>query len=57
MNEKEERWGSLQEDAAFLDAIINGIAPPVTAFDGYKSVELVEKIYEAIRTGEKIKFE
>ena len=57
MNEKEERWGYVQEDAAFLDAIINGTAPPVTAFDGYKSVELVEKVYEAIRTGEKIKFD
>ena len=57
MNEKEERWGYVQEDKAFLDAIIEGVAPPVTALDGYKSVELVEKVYEAIRTGEKIKFE
>jgi len=57
MTEKEERWGYVQEDIAFIDAIINGIAPPVTAFDGYKSVELVESIYRAIRTGERIKFE
>ena len=57
MEEKESRWGYVQEDAAFLDAIINNTAPPVTALDGYKSVELVEKVYEAIRTGEKIKFE
>jgi myo-inositol 2-dehydrogenase/D-chiro-inositol 1-dehydrogenase len=57
MNEKEERWGYVQEDKAFLDAIINNSAPPVTALDGYKAVELVEKVYEAIRSGERIKFE
>ncbi len=57
MTEKEERWGYVQEDRAFLDAIINGTAPPVTALDGYKSVELVEKVYEAIKSGGKIRFE
>ena len=57
MNEKEERWGYVQEDVAFIDAITNGNEPPVTALDGFKSIELVEKVYEAIRTGEKIRFE
>ena len=57
MTEKEERWGYVQEDRAFIDAILNGTEPPVTAFDGYKSVELVESVYKAIRTGEKIRFE
>ena len=57
MTEKEERWGYVQEDRAFLDAIINDKPPPVTALDGFKSVELVEKVYEAIRTGEKIAFD
>jgi myo-inositol 2-dehydrogenase/D-chiro-inositol 1-dehydrogenase len=56
MANKEERWGYVQEDAAFLDAIINGTEPPVTAFDGYKSVELVEACYQAVRTGEKMTF-
>ena len=56
MTEKEERWGYVQEDRAFIDAIINGTEPPVTALDGYKSVELVESVYEAIRRGEKVKF-
>lgn len=55
--EKNERWGYVQEDKKFLDAIIEGIKPPVTALDGYKSIELVESVYQAIRTGEKIKFE
>ena len=54
--EKYEKWGYQQEDKAFLDAILNATKPPVTAYDGYKSVELVEAVYEAIRTGEKIRF-
>ena len=57
MTEKEERWGYVQEDAAFLDSILNGMPPPVTADDGFKSVELVESVYEAIRTGRRITFE
>lgn len=57
MTEKEERWGYVQEDRAFIEAILEKKAPPVTAEDGFKSVELVEKVYEAIRTGEKIKFD
>ena len=47
---KEERWGYAQEDQAFIDAIINQTQPPVTAFDGYKSVELVEKVYEVVKS-------
>ena len=48
---KEEKWGYKQEDNAFLDAIINGTAPPVDALDGLKSVEIVEAVYESVRTG------
>jgi myo-inositol 2-dehydrogenase/D-chiro-inositol 1-dehydrogenase len=57
MTEKEERWGYFQEDVAFINSIINGFQPEVTALDGFKSVELVESVYNAIRTGEKIKFD
>ena len=57
MTEKEERWGYVQEDRAFIDSILTGTPPPVTAYDGYKAVELVESVYRAIRTGEKIRFE
>jgi myo-inositol 2-dehydrogenase/D-chiro-inositol 1-dehydrogenase len=57
MTEKEERWGYVQEDKAFIDAILGGTEPPVTAFDGFKSVELVESVYEAIRTGKRIRFD
>jgi myo-inositol 2-dehydrogenase/D-chiro-inositol 1-dehydrogenase len=56
MTEKEERWGYVQEDAAFIDSILKSSAPPVTADDGFKSVELVESVYSAIRTGEKVRF-
>jgi myo-inositol 2-dehydrogenase/D-chiro-inositol 1-dehydrogenase len=56
MTEKEERWGYVQEDRAFIDSIINGNEPPVSAFDGFKSVELVESVYNAIKNGERIRF-
>ena len=56
MTEKEERWGYVQEDAAFIDSILNGTEPPVTALDGYRSVELVESVYHAVRTGERVRF-
>jgi myo-inositol 2-dehydrogenase/D-chiro-inositol 1-dehydrogenase len=46
---KEEKWGYLQEDRAFIDSIVEGKAPAVTAHDGYKSVELVERTYRSIR--------
>jgi myo-inositol 2-dehydrogenase/D-chiro-inositol 1-dehydrogenase len=57
MTEKEERWGYVQEDHAFIDSILDGIAPPVTADDGFKSVELVESVYSAIRSGERVRFD
>jgi myo-inositol 2-dehydrogenase/D-chiro-inositol 1-dehydrogenase len=53
---KEEKWGYLQEDRAFVDAILNGTPAPVTALDGYKSVELVDACYRSVRTGERIRF-
>ena len=56
MTEKEERWGYVQENRAFLDAILTGTPPPVTALDGLKSVELVESVYHAIKTGERVRF-
>lgn len=56
MTEKEERWGYVQEDLAFIDSILEAKEPPVTALDGFKSVELVESVYKAIEMGERIKF-
>lgn len=57
MTEKEERWGYVQEDRAFIDSILDGTPPPVTADDGYKSVELVESVYSAIKSGERVRFD
>lgn len=48
---KEEKWGYAQENRAFIDSIRGGLPPAVTAFDGYKSVELADAVYESIRTG------
>lgn len=56
MVEKEERWGYVQEDSAFVDSILNESQPPVTANDGFRSVELVESVYQAISSGERIRF-
>ena len=47
---RDEKWGYVQEDRAFIDAISNGTPPPVTALDGLMSVELVNAVYESVRT-------
>jgi myo-inositol 2-dehydrogenase/D-chiro-inositol 1-dehydrogenase len=51
---REEKWGYVQEDRAFIEAIVNGTPPPVTALDGLMSVELVNAVYESVKTGETI---
>jgi myo-inositol 2-dehydrogenase/D-chiro-inositol 1-dehydrogenase len=56
MLEKEEKWGYLQEDRAFIDAILSGSSAPVTANDGMQSVRLVEAVYASIRTGDRVRF-
>jgi len=48
---REEKWGYLQEDRAFIDSIVNGTPPLVTALDGLMSVEIVTAVYESVRTG------
>ncbi|HJP92520.1 MAG TPA: Gfo/Idh/MocA family oxidoreductase [Pyrinomonadaceae bacterium] len=47
---REEKWGYMQEDRAFVDAIVNGTPPLVTALDGLRSVELVNAVYESVRS-------
>jgi len=49
--QREEKWGYLQEDRAFIDAIVNGSAPQVTAFDGLMSVKIANAVYESVRSG------
>ena len=53
---KEEKWGYVQEDRAFVDAMVEGSQPAVTALDGYKSVELVEACYRAVGSGRRVRF-
>ncbi|HVG35171.1 MAG TPA: Gfo/Idh/MocA family oxidoreductase [Pyrinomonadaceae bacterium] len=53
---REEKWGYLQEDRAFLDSILAGTKASVTALDGYKSVELVDACYRSVQSGEHITF-
>ena len=47
---REEKWGYVQEDRAFIDSIVNGSEPLVTAFDGLMSVRLVDAVYESVRS-------
>lgn len=53
----EEQRGFVQEAHAFIAAILDGAPVPVTAEDGFMSVELVEAVYESIRTGERVRFQ
>jgi myo-inositol 2-dehydrogenase / D-chiro-inositol 1-dehydrogenase len=53
---KEEKWGYSQEDRAFIDSIIDCAPAAITAFDGFRSVELVDACYRAVRLGERISF-
>lgn len=48
---REEKWGYVQEDRAFVDSILNGSPPLVTALDGLMSVEIANAVYESVRSG------
>lgn len=56
MLEKEEKWGYLAEDIAFVDSILKDKAAVVTADDGFKSVQIVESVYDAIKDGKRVRF-
>ena len=47
---REEKWGYAQEDRAFIDSIVNGSAPLVSAHDGLMSVKLVDAVYESVQS-------
>jgi len=47
----EEKWGYVEEDRRFIDAVLGEAPPAVTAEDGYRATELVEAVYQAARTG------
>ena len=54
---KEEKWGYAQENRAFIDSVTNDQPPAVTAEDGFKSVELVDGVYQSVKSGKTIVFE
>ena len=45
---RNEKWGYVQEDRAFIDSIVDNTGPAVTALDGLVSVKLVEAVYKSI---------
>lgn len=49
---KEEKWGYLHEDQSFIDSIIDGSPPAVSAWDGFKAVELVDACYRSVKSAE-----
>jgi myo-inositol 2-dehydrogenase / D-chiro-inositol 1-dehydrogenase len=52
----EKRFGFEEEDRLFVDAVLNSCAPPVTALDGYRSVELVCACYQSAAEKRAIQF-
>lgn len=51
---REEKWGYVQEDRAFIDSIVNGSPPLVTALDGLMSVEIANSVYESVQSGKPV---
>ena len=54
---RDQKWGYVQEDRAFIDAVESNSEPAVTAFDGLMSVVLVDAAYRSISTGLPVTFE
>ncbi len=46
-----EKWGYVEEDRLFVDALAGEGLPPVNALDGYRAVELVEAMYASAKSG------
>jgi len=49
-----EKWGYVEEDSLFVDALEGKSPPPVTANDGYNVVELIDACYRSAREGARI---
>jgi myo-inositol 2-dehydrogenase / D-chiro-inositol 1-dehydrogenase len=46
-----QKWGYIEEDRLFIDSVLGGKPPAVSADDGYRAVELAEAIYRSARMG------
>lgn len=51
----EQKWGYVEEDRLFIDAVLGERPPAVTAEDGYRATELVEAVYRAAKTGQPVR--
>src|SRR6266571_1142003 len=49
-----EKWGYIEEDSLFVDALDGKSPAPVTAEDGYQVVELIEACYQSARDGARV---
>ncbi|MFZ0968737.1 MAG: Gfo/Idh/MocA family oxidoreductase [Candidatus Acidiferrales bacterium] len=49
-----EKWGYVEEDRLFVDALEGKSPAPVTAQDGYNVVELIEACYQSAREGARV---
>lgn len=49
-----EKWGYIEEDRLFVDALDGKSPAPVTADDGYNVVELIEACYQSAREAARI---
>jgi len=49
-----EKWGYVEEDRLFVDALEGKSPPPVTADDGYNVVELIDACYRSAREGARV---
>jgi myo-inositol 2-dehydrogenase/D-chiro-inositol 1-dehydrogenase len=49
-----EKWGYIEEDRLFVDALDGKSPAPVTADDGYNVVELIETCYRSAREGKRV---
>ena len=51
----EQKWGYLEEDRRFINAVLGEGASAVSAEDGYRATELVEAVYLTARTGQAVR--
>lgn len=45
----EQKWGFAEADRLFIDAVESGGKPPVTSFDGLRSVEIALAVYQSAK--------
>jgi myo-inositol 2-dehydrogenase/D-chiro-inositol 1-dehydrogenase len=46
-----QKWGYVEEDRLFVDAILEAKPAAVTAEDGFRAIELVEAVYRSAQNG------